>query len=274
MAMGCCVATETTATGARDDWRLALLTFNGDQGNTTVRPRGPSEVPRPSGALQEIVRVFVSLTEPRAAVMLAVVVAETFAVFTVNVADVFPAGTVTEAGTVAPCWLERAITIPPLGAAELNVTVPVEDAPPLTLAGESDSDDSAGGFKVRSETRYDWPKEQAIPTVCSELTGDDLIVKDTEFLPAGTVTVEGTVANFELLDRSTTIPPVEAVALTTTVPIVVEPPVIVLELKESEVTLGGLIVSVAVLVTVPNLAVMVTDLTVESVSVFATNEPP
>jgi hypothetical protein len=66
------------------------------------------------------------------------VTAVTALVVTVNVALVAPAPTVTLAGTVAADpVLERATTAPPLGAAPLSVTVPVDGDPPLTLVGLS-----------------------------------------------------------------------------------------------------------------------------------------
>jgi len=65
------------------------------------------------------------------------VVAVTEAVFTVNVADVELAGTVTEEGTVAMemSLLERSTTAPALGAAASSVTVPCDGEPPVTVAG-------------------------------------------------------------------------------------------------------------------------------------------
>ena len=63
--------------------------------------------------------------------------AVTAVVVTVKVALVAPASTVTLAGTVATAvlLLERVTTAPPLGAAALRVTVPVEGLPPKTLVG-------------------------------------------------------------------------------------------------------------------------------------------
>jgi hypothetical protein len=58
-------------------------------------------------------------------------------VVTVKVALVAPAGTVTLAGTVAAdvLLLVSATTAPPVGAALLSATVPVEDIPPTTVVG-------------------------------------------------------------------------------------------------------------------------------------------
>lgn len=71
----------------------------------------------------------------------------TIDVFTVKVALLLPAGTVTLAGTLAdPLLLERLTTAPPAGAGPLSVTVPVEDcAPPTTLVGLRVSEETVGG---------------------------------------------------------------------------------------------------------------------------------
>ncbi len=65
------------------------------------------------------------------------VVADTAVVVTVKVAEVAPAGTVTEAGTVADVEFDETPTgEPPVGAADLRVIVPVLLFPPTTEAGE------------------------------------------------------------------------------------------------------------------------------------------
>lgn len=69
---------------------------------------------------------------------------------TVNVAVVAPAVTVTVAGTVALVELElRATDMPPVGAAPLSVTVPVELVPPRTDAGDTVTELSVGTLIVR-----------------------------------------------------------------------------------------------------------------------------
>ena len=79
----------------------------------------------------------VLVTPAKAAVMVAVVAAVTAAVVAVNVALLAPAATVTLAGTVAAALLDSDTTAPPAGAALVSVTVPVEEAPPVTLLGLS-----------------------------------------------------------------------------------------------------------------------------------------
>jgi hypothetical protein len=79
---------------------------------------------------------------------IATVVAEpTGRLVTMKVAVVVFAGTVTLAGTVAApvLLLDRLIVAPDDGAAALNVTVPVDVWPPVTLVGFSATDDTAIG---------------------------------------------------------------------------------------------------------------------------------
>jgi len=77
---------------------------------------------------------------PSAAVSVTVVFALTVVVFTVKVIEVFPAGIVTDAGTVADGeLLESEIIRPPVGAAVPIATVPILVFPPFTEVG----------FKVR-----------------------------------------------------------------------------------------------------------------------------
>ncbi len=78
--------------------------------------------------------------------MVADVIELTAVVVTANVAVVAPAATVTVAGTVAdPLLLDKLTTAPPVSAALLNVTVPVEEPPPATDVGFKLTDDKVGG---------------------------------------------------------------------------------------------------------------------------------
>ena len=82
--------------------------------------------------------------------MVAEVKAPTAMVLTGKLAVVAPAATVTLAGTVAAALLlDSATSAPPAGAALLSVTVPVEDSPPFTLAGLTETAESTGGLIVR-----------------------------------------------------------------------------------------------------------------------------
>ena len=78
--------------------------------------------------------------------MVTVVDEATALVLTTNVALVAPAAIVTLGGMLAaPLLLESATCAPPVGAAPLNVTVPVEEFPPATLVGFSESEERVGG---------------------------------------------------------------------------------------------------------------------------------
>jgi hypothetical protein len=75
--------------------------------------------------------------------MVTVVKAATALVLTVKVALVAPAATVTLDGTVAALvlLLESVTVAPPAGTASLKVTVPVEEFPPVTVAGFSETEE-------------------------------------------------------------------------------------------------------------------------------------
>jgi len=72
--------------------------------------------------------------------------AVTLLVLTMKVALLAPARTVTLGSTLATTLLLVSITCaPPVGAGPLNVTVPVDCAPPVTLVGFSVSEERVGG---------------------------------------------------------------------------------------------------------------------------------
>ena len=97
------------------------------------------------------VRGAVWLATPNVTVIVTGAITATAIVVTVNVAVVAPCATVTLAGTVADALLLDSVTrAPPVGAAALSVTVPVELAPPTTLVGASVTVEmvNAGGLMV------------------------------------------------------------------------------------------------------------------------------
>src|SRR5712691_1742524 len=90
--------------------------------------------------------------------------AVTCAVLTVKVVLVLPAGTVTLNGTVARTVLLLAsdTTAFPVGAADCNVTVPVEDTPPVTVLG----------FSVTEETAVETTRNSVVLTVVPPAEAD------------------------------------------------------------------------------------------------------
>jgi len=135
---------------------------------------------------------------PSMAEMVTGVDAVTDTVVTVNVALVAPATIVTLAGTLATAalLLESDTNAPPLGAAEVSVTVPVEPLPPTRLEGLNVSDDNvaaggggASGFTVKVA---DWvtppPETEIVTTVCT-VTGLVKMLKPPVVTPAGIMTL-------------------------------------------------------------------------------------
>jgi hypothetical protein len=75
-----------------------------------------------------------------------------------KLALVAPAATVTLAGTVAAgSLLESGTCAPPAGAGPFSVTVPVEEPPPVTLAGLRLSEETLGGTTVSVAVRVPPP---------------------------------------------------------------------------------------------------------------------
>ncbi len=96
-------------------------------------------------------------------VIMAVVCAETVVVVTVNVAELAPAATVTELGAVALVLLDDRLTdIPPVGATPVRVTVPVDEVPPVTEVGLSETPLRVGGLMVRVA---DWSTPLRLPVI-------------------------------------------------------------------------------------------------------------
>jgi len=180
----------------------------------------------------------VTVVPPYEAEMVTGVAAVTALVVTVNVALVAPAAIVTLAGTAAAdALLERVTTAPPLGAAPLSVTVPVDGAPPFTVAGLSATEDSAtavAGFTVSEAVFVVPPYEAEMVTGVAAVTALVVAVNVALVAPAATVTLAGTAAADALLERATTAPPLGAAPLSVTVPVDDAPPLTLLGLSPME----------------------------------------
>jgi len=95
------------------------------------------------------VRIAVLVPALKVAEMVAEAVLATAVVVTLKVAVVAPAATDTLAGTVAAALLLDKVTdSPPVGAALPNVTVPVDEVPPVAEVGFSVTEETTGGFTV------------------------------------------------------------------------------------------------------------------------------
>ena len=158
-------------------------------------------------------------------VIVALVIAETAVVVTVKVAVVAPAATVTEAGGTAFVLVElNATTAPPVGAAPLRVTVPVDEAPPTREVGASVSPVIEAGLIVSVPF---WEAPPCVPVIVAVTTLPTAVVviwKVAVVAPAGTVTLPWTGA-FVLLEVNVTpTPPVAAGPERVTVPVAFAPP--------------------------------------------------
>jgi hypothetical protein len=166
-------------------------------------------------------------------------------VFTVKVALVAPAGTNTLEGTLAapPLLLESLTVAPPAGAVALSMTLPVEDcAPPITLVGFSVSEETVGagggggaGVTVSEAILVTPAKDAEMVAVVDAVTALVFTMKVALAVPAGTVTLEGTLAAAVLLlESATCAPPAGAGPLNVTVPVEEFPLVTLVGFSESE----------------------------------------
>jgi hypothetical protein len=140
---------------------------------------------------------------------------------TVNVAELDPAGTVTVGGTVTGLSPDSDTTAPPAGAPLLNVTMPLTESPPTTVAVLSEIDTSAAPPTVSVAVLLPPLIDAVMVTVPAEIV---VTVNTALDEPAATVTTVGTVAMAVLLlDSETLAPPVGAAADSVTVPCTVVP---------------------------------------------------
>jgi hypothetical protein len=161
----------------------------------------------------------------------------------VKVADVLPAGTVTEAGTVAAAvlLLWREMLAPPDGAGPVKVTVPVEGLPPVTLVGLIVRDvrlTEAGAVGVTVKVAVCVaPNEPVMITAVFVLTAVVVIAKLALVFPLVTTTLAGVCPTAVLLlDSVTVAPPIGAGPVRLTVPVAPDPPTTVEGLTETDVS--------------------------------------
>ena len=159
---------------------------------------------------------------PNVPVIVTGVLVATAKVVAVKLADVLPAVTVTVDGTEATVvlLLWRATIAPPVGAAPLRVTVPVELLPPPTEAGFNVSVLSVAELTASVAPACVLPYVPEISTFVLVPTGMVVTVNVAVVLPAETVTLAATcAAEVLLLKRLTVTPPVGAAPLNVTVPV-------------------------------------------------------
>lgn len=166
------------------------------------------------------------------AVMVASVWLATAVVLTVNCPLLSPSGITMLAGTDAePLLLDRFTSTPPAGAADVNVTVPVEGLPPVTVVGFSErlaSWPGPGSAGLMVSAALTLLAEVAVMVAIVALpTGVVLTVNWPLDEPSGMTMLVGTVAEALLLDRLTNMPPAGATAARVTVPVEGLPPVTV-----------------------------------------------
>jgi len=209
------------------------------------------------------------------AVIVAVALAPTAVVETLNVALVEPAGTVTEAGTVAAALFDASVTVvPPVGAALFNVTVAVEGLPPTTLVGLRVTLETSNGLIVKVAVLLAPPRVAVTVAVAAEPTRLVVTVNVPVVEPAATVTEAGTVAAALFDAKVIVVPPAGAALESVTVPVeFAMPPTTVVGLSAKPASAPGVTVNVAVAVLDPVAPVIVAEVLVATAEVVAVNVP-
>jgi len=135
------------------------------------------------------VRTAVCETDANLAVIVAGVEVDTAAVLTEKVAEDEPAATTTVVGGVAHLeLLDRLTLTPPLAAALLSVTVPIDETPPITGLGFKPIEIREGGEIVSEEVLVTEPAAATMVAFVDTDTGVVFTVTDTDDLPVSTTT--------------------------------------------------------------------------------------
>jgi hypothetical protein len=169
---------------------------------------------------------------------------ETDVVVTVKLALEEPPGTVTLAGTLVAVEFSLSdTTAPPLGAGPLKVTLPVDELPPVTLDGLTETADSdAAGVPSVTLIEANWNALSIAAESCTvvAMLGNVVTVKLALVAPPGTVTLLGTSAESGwLLPRLIATPLGGAAPPSLTVPVAVPPPTTLVGLTVSDVRAGS-----------------------------------
>jgi len=141
------------------------------------------------------------------------------------------------------------------------VTLPSTEPgpPPIVVAGNSVSDvGAAPGITVIGDCTVTPFQLAEIVTGVLVVTLLVATVNGVEKLPAGTITVDGTLTAGELLERLTTAPPGGAWPFSMTIPPAGEPPLMLLGVIESDFSDGGCTMNVTAAVPALSAAVSVT----------------
>jgi hypothetical protein len=234
-----------------------------------VPPRASERLPLLALNWEVTVIVAPLLSPPASAMIVEETLLVTGLVVTGKVALVAPPTTVTLGGTVAALALSlvRTTDVPPCGAAEARVTVPVTCVPPTTVLELSVTPETAGpvaaGVTASVNDRVAGPWEALMSAEVLAPTGLVATANVDVLDPSATVTLAGTVAtDVSPLESVTTTPPAVAGAVNVTVPVEEEPPTTESGLRLRLERVGSLefTVNVADLDTPPALAVMTEEL--------------
>lgn len=164
---------------------------------------------------------------------------------------VLPAATVTMLGKVTAdrkqagvltFEVDSSTSLPPDGAGEAMVTVPVELFPPVTVLGFRLIEVTLmPGVMVREACAVLFPRLAVIVTAVLLRTNPLVVTAKVVLVdPAGTVTLDGTTAKLLLLLNPTVVPPDGAAPLKVTVPLDVPPFAMVVGFNVSDETLSPL----------------------------------